>query len=49
MWILNICEIAELILYFTKLILRIKKTGKYCKYFCFLCKNLMSKQKFPPF
>ena len=55
MWILNTCvfvsasEIGALILYFTKLILRIQKTGKHCKYFCLLYKNFMSKQTSPPF
>ena len=42
-------EIAALILYFAKLISEFKKPGKYCKYFCLLYKNFMSKQRIPPF
>ena len=55
MWILNICtfasasEIGALILYSTKLILKIqKKTGKHCKSFCLFYKNFMSEQRIPP-
>ena len=55
MWILNICvfasasETGALILYFSKLILGIQKTGNHCKYFFLLYKNFMSKRRIPPF
>ena len=55
MRILNICvftstsENGALILYLKKLILKIEKTGKHCKYFCLFNKNSMSKQRLPPF
>ena len=56
MWILKICffpsasENQALDFIFHKTSFEnYKKTGKHCKYFCLFYKNLMSKQRIPPF
>ena len=53
MWILNIYIPNHwkwgTNLYFEKIILKINKTPRHCKYFCFFYKNFMPKQRIPTF